>query len=41
LSNDEFGIWETDYDTLFRRRCQVLAAELQRRIIPQQVDQRG
>jgi len=37
---DEFGIWENDYDTFFKRRCEVLAAELQRRVIPQQVDQR-
>lgn len=38
---DAFGIWEDDYDTFFEKRCQVISAELAKRIIRRKIDRVG
>jgi len=37
---EQFGIWENDYGKFFAKRCQKLSKELQKRILPNQVDER-
>ena len=38
---DEFGIWSDDYDLFLDRRASVISRELQRRIIPHDIDEHG
>jgi hypothetical protein len=37
---DQFGILENDYDKFFAKRCQRLSRELQKLILPNEVDER-
>jgi hypothetical protein len=36
-----FGVWENDYERFMERRCHLISKELQKRVIPQDVDSRG
>lgn len=38
---DEFGIWSDDYDLFLDRRASAISRELQRRIIPRDIDEHG
>lgn len=38
---NSFGIWENDYELFFKKRCEWISKELQKRIIPQKIDSRG
>ncbi len=38
---DSSGIWENDYGRFFTKRCQAIAKELAKRIIPQPIDAQG
>jgi len=35
------GIWDNDYELFFRKRCEYLSKELDKRVIRQKVDSRG
>jgi hypothetical protein len=35
---DTFGIWDDDYNTFIKKRCQILSKELKKRIIEQDID---
>lgn len=36
---EQFGIWDNDYDKFFAKRCQKLSKDLQKLILPNQVDE--
>lgn len=38
---EEFGIWSNDYDTFFEARASAISAEIKRRIIVQQIDEKS
>lgn len=38
INIDTFGVLEDNYDKFFSRRCKAFSRELQRRIIPQEID---
>jgi hypothetical protein len=38
---EKFGIWNNDYDTFFEKRAERISEELDKRIIPQDVDGKG
>lgn len=38
---NRFGIWDNDYETFFRKRCQALSRRLGRRVIHRDVDEQN
>lgn len=38
INVDSFGIWDDDYEKFFAMRCNAIARELRKRVIPQDVD---
>lgn len=38
---DRYGVWDDDYERFFKMRCRVLSKELAKRVIPQEIDERG
>ncbi len=38
---DDFGVWDNDYDLFFRKRCDALAALVQEKVLPREIDERG
>ena len=38
---DLFGIWEDDYDAFFENRAKLLSAEIEKRIIKQEIDRKS
>ena len=34
-----FGVWEDDYEKFFKKRCEAIAKELQKRVIRQAIDE--
>ena len=41
ISMDQAGVLDDDYDKFFNYRCRAIARELAKKLIPQQVDERG
>lgn len=38
---DSCGVWENDYDKFIKQRCRLISKELEKRIIPQNIDAQG
>ena len=38
---NKFGIWDDDYDVFFENRAKLLGAEIEKRIIKQEVDRKS
>lgn len=41
INLESFGIWEDDYEQFFRKRAEAISADLQKRIIPREIDLMG
>ena len=41
INMDQAGVLDDDYDKFFNYRCRAIARELAKKLIPQQVDERG
>ena len=35
---DQFGVWDDDYEVFFEQRLRAISEQLEKRIIPQEVD---